>query len=124
MKKAIILSLVFLCLLHPSSYGQETSNASGNFTITHNGAAIQGAYSIMPAAPDNIVLKLSPSADFMLNAHIVDQNGKELLKIDAVTVHLRYANSIDISSLGTGNYFIEIVSENAAENLKIPFSKS
>lgn len=123
MKKAIILSLVFLCLLHITSYGEETNNASGNFSITQNGTPIQGHYSIMPAAPDNIVLQLSPSAEFMLNAHIIDQDGKELIKIDAATVHLRYANSIDISSLGAGSYFIEITSDNAAENLKIPFSK-
>ncbi|WP_276133025.1 T9SS type A sorting domain-containing protein [Polluticoccus soli] len=124
MKKTIILSLVFLCLLNISSYGQETNNASGNFTITQNGAPIQGHYSIMPAAPDNIVLQLSPSAEFTLNAHIVDQSGKELIKIDAATVHLRYANSINISSLGAGNYFIEIKSDNTEESLKIPFSKS
>ncbi|MCD6062400.1 MAG: hypothetical protein K0R82_311 [Flavipsychrobacter sp.] len=123
MKRAIFLSLVLTCLLQITSYGQETNTTSGNFTFTQNGAPIQGHYSTMPAAPDNIVLQLSPSADFTLNAHIVDQEGKELIKLKAESVHLRYANSIDISSLGAGSYFIEIVTDNAAENLKIPFSK-
>lgn len=124
MKKTIFLSLVFFCLLNISAYAEETNNASGNFTITQNGSPIQGHYSIMPAAPDNIVLQLSPSAEFKLNAHIVDPSGNELIKMDAVTVHGRYANSIDISSLGAGDYFIEIKSENESETLKIPFSKS
>lgn len=124
MKKTIFLSLVFFCILNISTYAEETNNAAGNFTITQNGAPIQGHYSIMPAAPANIVLQLSPSAEFTLNAHIVDQSGKELIKIDAVTVHRRYANSIDISALSVGDYFIEIKSENESETLKIPFSKS
>jgi hypothetical protein len=124
MKRTIFFSLVILCLLQISAIAQDANNSSGNFTITQNGASIQGHYSVMPAAPDNIVLQITPSAEFVLHARITDGNGKELIKIGAETVKVRYANSIDVSTLGAGNYFIEITSDNAEDNLKIPFSKS
>ncbi|HYD21745.1 MAG TPA: hypothetical protein VEB40_09745 [Flavipsychrobacter sp.] len=86
--------------------------------------AVTANYTVSRAYPDNILLQIRPSAEFKLNARIVDTKGNELMKLPSETVAGRYANSIDVSSLRKGDYFIEFYGDTYRQNYRIPFAKS
>lgn len=86
--------------------------------------AVTANYTVSRAYPDNILLQIRPSAEFKLNARIVDAKGNELMKLPSETVAGRYANSIDVSSLQKGDYFIEFYGDTYRRNYRIPFAKS
>ena len=127
MKQKVLLSAL-LCIVFaaPSAFGQRvkvnSQSAVGTFNVSASSAQqVEARYAIRPAGPDNIVLMIAPKAAFTLNAHIIDSRGREVAKIPAEAVTLRYANSIDISKLAPGNYFIEVLS-GGANNYSIPFT--
>lgn len=122
MKRTIFLSLVFLGLFCCNTAFADGQN-SGTFNLTYNGNTISAIYNVVPAEPDNIVLHIRPSSEFVLNAHVVDKDGKELIKLAPETVTGRYVNSIDVSKLPAGTYYIEVLGGTAEEKHSIPFSK-
>ena len=127
MKRTIFLSLLIISLLQFSAitFAQDAfSQITGNFAIDQNGVTIEASYTLVPALPDNIVLHIRPSSEFVLNAHIVDADGKEMIKLETQTVAGRYVNSIDISKLAAGSYFIEVLGATAEQNHRIGFTKS
>jgi hypothetical protein len=126
MKKTIFFSVLITCLLQFSatSFAQDASQTTGNFKIDQNGVSISANYTLAHALPDNIVLHIRPSSEFVLNAHIVDANGKEMIKLETQNVEGRYVNSIDVSKLAAGNYFVEILAATADQNYRIAFVKS
>lgn len=119
----VLLLLLVSCavVLRAHAYGARTT---GSFTMTNaTGMQITATYAVMPAQPANIVLQITPSSAFTLNAHITDSKGKELMKLNPEAVTMRYVNSIDVSKLPAGNYFIEILyGKNNELNYRIPFT--
>jgi hypothetical protein len=128
-QKLFLPTLLCLVLFATAAFGQRvkinSQSATGTFRVSATAAeVIDAKYSIRPAAPDNIVLIIAPKyGQFTLNAHIIDIKGREVAKIPSEQVTQRYANSINISKLAPGNYFIEIL--NGGNNgYSIPFTVS
>jgi hypothetical protein len=126
--KYISLSILLTLLLLAPAFAQRVSVADaskyGNFTATTTtGNTQEVRYILEGAYPSNIVLQVIPRADFKLNAHIVDAKGTEVQGIEPAMVSGRYVNSIDVSKLGSGNYFIEMQNNAGDGNTyRIPFS--
>jgi hypothetical protein len=122
MKRIVFLSLLlFLFNIH-AAFAENGS--TGNFDIIGTNGIVSVYYSIAPAYPDNVALQMRPNGEFNLNAHIVNANGEEVMKLKEETVTARYANSIDISALSAGDYYIELFyGENNEHSYRIPFSK-
>ena len=101
MKQKFIVSFLSLCLILLASiaYGQRATvssdEATGTFRLSSaSPEPISVRYSLAPAYPDNLVLQLVPGSEFVLNAHITDTKGQEVLQIKPETVGARYASSI------------------------------
>jgi hypothetical protein len=129
MKQKFIASFISLCLVFLASiaYGQRATvssdQATGTFRISAaSPEGISVRYSLAPAYPDNIVLQLMSGSEFVLNAHVTDAKSHEVLQIKQETVGARYANSIDISKLVPGQYFIEVHNSNGENAHRIPFN--
>jgi hypothetical protein len=121
--------LLLVAMLAPG-YAQRVSvadeNKTGHFTaLAQNNEQQEVRYMLDAAHPDNIVLQLVPRSEFKLNAHIITSAGAEVQPIEAVTVSGRYANSIDVSRLAPGSYFMEVQNTTGdGKNFRIPFSIS
>lgn len=127
MKQIFIAAFLMLLMSYavPSMAQAYGTRTTGKFTLTSaSGTAVTASYSLMPAAPSNLVLQIVPSAAFTLTAHITDSKGREVMKLNTADVTLRYVNSIDVSKLPAGNYYIEILhGRNNALNYRIPFTR-
>jgi hypothetical protein len=115
MKQKLIISFLSSCLVLLASLASaqratvSSDQAAGSFQISNGSPeAINVRYSLAPASPDNIVLLLVPGTEFTLNAHVMDAKGQEVLPIKPETVTGRYANSMDISKLAPGKYYVEV----------------
>lgn len=128
MKRFFFLSGTICCLLFSGSSlhaQQNIAPAKGQFEI-NTGARekVLALYRLSPAYPDNILLEINPSAPFPLRASVVNEKGAEQFKLKAEEVTLRYANSIDISKLKKGSYFIEVYpGRDKQQVIRIPFTK-
>lgn len=109
------------------AYAQKVSNkdgrSTGSFEIATSAASpVQAYYSVFGAAPDNIVVMITPNREFVLNAHIINAKGQKQMTIESATVSQRYVKNIDVSSLASGHYFFELLYE-GGKSYRIPFSK-
>ena len=126
-KKLTFLALLLAVGLTASAQQANADAAvKGSLALELKGSteAVTANYTVSRAYPDNILLQIRPSAEFKLNARIVDTKGNELMKLPSETVAGRYANSIDVSSLRKGDYFIEFYGDTYRQNYRIPFAKS
>ena len=111
------------------AYGQQNtteqnSKSSGVLEISSAEGKVSVKFRLEPSAPGNIMVLLTPTREVRLTAHIIDKDGKELIEVVNETVTHRYANNIDISSLSSGNYFLEITGgSNTEKKHRIAFSK-
>ena len=126
MKRLLSSSLLFV-MFFSAAYAEKVSNKTGRNTGTFEiatpaNATVQASYSIFGAAPDNIVVIINPSQEFVLNAHIVNSEGLEQIALKSETVSLRYVNNIDVSKLNRGDYFFELMYSDGT-TYRIPFSK-
>jgi len=130
MKQNVFVSILSVCLvfLATAAFGQRTvvspDHAAGTFEAAKaTGEPMSVRYTLAPAFPDNLVFQLVPAGEFQLNAHITDAKGAEVLLISPQTVTGRYANSLDVSKLTPGKYFIEVFGATGKEgNYRIPFN--
>jgi hypothetical protein len=127
MKRIIFLTALMIVLVSiQKTYGQKSIPVKGSFEMPAKAgvAAVKAFYNVTEAANDNIVLQFVPDKPFKLNAHIVNNKGQEVQKINQQEVGLRYAESIDVSKLPAGDYFIEVLyGDNNEHNYRIPFTK-
>lgn len=126
MKKRNFLVILFALFisLSPKMYAVGNEANTGSFEMMNStGEAVTVHYSVTPAYPDKLAVMMNPSASFTLSSRIVDTEGNEKIKIKEETVTARYANSIDISSLTPGSYFIEVVTGNEQPPYRIAFTK-
>jgi hypothetical protein len=128
MRRILFLSVGALLLsgFCNESRAQGAAATRGSFEMSTAGqtAPLQASYSITPAGADNVVLQLTPDKPFTLNARIVDKQGKVMQAIPTEDVGLRYAQSIDVSKLAPGEYFIEVLyGDKSEKNYRIPFTK-
>lgn len=111
MKHTLFLSSVLLLLLTVFSAGAQTSErgrTTGDFSPSEL-CTVNYALSPIPVTDNNLVLELSVSSAFELNAHIIDADNKEVIDIDQQTVARRLGKNIDISGLSSGNYYVEFM---------------
>lgn len=128
MKKLIVLSITAFLIVFSCStlHAQGPSVTTGSFTMASetSAAPVKTFYNVSPAGTDKVVLQLVPDQPFNLNARIVNAAGKTVQAIPAQDVTLRYAENIDVSTLPTGDYFIEIIYGDNKEKIhRIPFTK-
>lgn len=128
MKRILFLSVGILLLsgFCSESRAQGTAPTKGSFEMSSSSKTtpVKASYSVSPAGPDNVVLQLIPDRPFTLNARIVDKQGKVVQAIPAEDIGLRYAQSINVSKLAPGEYFIEVVyGDKSEKNYRIPFTK-
>ena len=126
MRRILFLSVGVLLLSgFNESKAQGPASTKGSFEMaTASKTAVKASYSVSPAGANNVVLQLTPDKPFTLNARIIDKQGKVVQAIPTEEVGLRYAESIDVSKLAPGEYFIEVVSgDKSEENYRIPFTK-
>ncbi len=131
MKPVLFMSMLCMLLLGgTAAFAQQAAvktseTQSGNITLQNStGKTINAYYTLAPAYPHNIVLQIRPSESFDLSASIVNAKGKEMMTIKQETVTGRYANSIDISKLSPGDYFIQLKYGVSNDQVyKIPFKK-
>lgn len=130
MKKKFIYSVFALLLSGSVMYGQNksseaTSIAKGDFDIVNAaGEPVHARYFVSRGLPDNLTILITPNKAFQMHARITDAKGNELIKIKQEEVTMRYANSVDISSLPAGNYFLELsYGKDDAQTYSIAFAK-
>jgi len=105
-------------------FSQKPSTVKGTLEMgtAMNSQLISTRYALNPAGDNQVILHLIPSKPFMLNAHVVDANGQEVIKLETENVEQRYVKSIDLSKLAAGNYFVELKDGNGQTH-RIPFTK-
>ena len=128
MKRSFCFSalLAFLLCFSMEGYSQGRTPVKGDFQMKSslNADAVHANFVMTPTTDDHVVLKLHPDKQVLVNARIVNSKGEEVQKLESEQVSMRYAKSIDVSSLPAGSYFIEIFYGNQqADIYRIPFSK-
>ncbi|WP_276132625.1 T9SS type A sorting domain-containing protein [Polluticoccus soli] len=125
MKHTILISSLLLLLLTVFSASAQTGERgriTGDFSPSAT-CTVHYSLSPIPVTDNNLVLEISVTSAFELNAHIIDADNKEMIDLETQTVTRRMGKNIDISSLSPGNYYVEFMYGENQETYKVAFSK-
>lgn len=117
-----VTSLVFFLTMAFYSTAQTAEKITGTFAATET-CKINYTISPQPLG-DNMALELYVSQPCMLNVHIVNTQGKELIPVSSGAVSRRVGKDVDISALSPGDYYVEIIYGENQQSHRVQFTKS
>lgn len=116
--------IALLCMaISASAQSGERGRIAGEFSPSTS-CTVHYVISPIPVTDNNLVLELSVTSVFELNAHILNADNQEVIDIAEQTVARRMGKNIDISNLPSGNYYVEFMyGQNSQQTHKVAFSK-